>query len=37
MGQQVDALQQQPVVVELLAGYERAAEIEDFTVFRRVE
>ncbi len=37
MGRAVDALQQHPSILELLAGYARETEIEDFTLYRRVD
>ena len=37
MGRAVDALPSSPALAELLAGYHREAEIEDFTLYRRVD
>ena len=37
MGRAVDAIQEEPPVADLLRGYRREADIEDFTVYRRAD
>jgi Dolichyl-phosphate-mannose-protein mannosyltransferase len=37
MGRTVDALQENPLVRDLLRGYRRETQIEDFTLYRRLE
>ena len=37
MGRAVDAIQEEPLVADLLRGYRREADIEDFTVYRRAD
>jgi hypothetical protein len=37
MGQAVDRLTSDPIVVGLLAQYRQETQIEDFTVYRRID